>query len=179
MCNSALKVWTLLSPNEADFENNLKSSPGLANQINHATVQRSQTMKSAVPNKEQFSENAHDRLQTTKVNTTASWTNIEHGKFTTWEFHELEVPGLFATCNVCDLRIYIFRGWCQVCCFAWWLFERLWYKVWSFESSFIHSRQKAIDPLLWDVLNKSMIHLQCSHSQHFMPSDCIPTFSVH
>ncbi len=38
---------------------------------------------------------------------------VEHAKFTTWNFHEFEVPGIFATCNFHVVRTNTFRRPCQ------------------------------------------------------------------
>ncbi len=39
---------------------------------------------------------------------------VEDAKFATWNFCELEGPGIFATCNCCNWKIYTFRGSCQL-----------------------------------------------------------------
>ncbi len=39
--------------------------------------------------------------------------SVEHAKFAASIFHELEIPGIFSTCNYHILRIYTFRESCQ------------------------------------------------------------------
>ncbi len=92
---------------------------------------------------------------------------VEHVKFATCNFRKLEVASIsLHIYNFPILTIYTFNGSCQCFCFkiAWAVAKLWWSKVWSVESSLIKSRQKPINPLLWDPFTRGVINLVCSTS---------------
>ncbi len=51
---------------------------------------------------------------------------------------------------------------------VWAVAKLSWLKVWSVESSLIHSKQTPINSLLWNVLIRSVINALCGHWKYFM-----------
>ncbi len=89
---------------------------------------------------------------------------VEHAKFITWNFREI-----FANSKSQAFSLHViftfgeptqFRGSCQSFCLkiSSIVAKLWWYKIWSVESSFIHSRQKSINSyscILWDVITRN------------------------
>ncbi len=81
----------------------------------------------------------------------------KNAKFTTSNFHEFEVPGIFTTCNL-HKEYQASWFWLKIT----WVVAKLWFNnIWQVESSFIHLRQKLINSqtcILWDVITRGVIN---------------------